>query len=249
MIVVVTSWRGIGATTTALVVATTVAAMEPAWLIEADPAGGVLTGRMDFAPDERAGLERVAFPSDRCTPWELFAAVAHEIGSLRVVTAPADPFRAHACHSPRVPWAPALRDLDGVIVIDIGRLRAGSPAQPLLALADVIVLVSSPEVSSAVASAEWVHARGRISSLDPELSDATIRLVVVDAPSGAAFPRSALQVDLGEQFGGWLPWEPTTVDLLHREVAAADRRLRRSPLLAAAREMLRQFDLEPEVVR
>ncbi len=135
------------------------------------------------------------------------------------------------------------------MVVDVGRLRAGSPAASLLALADVVVLVSSPEVSSAVASVEWVRARGRVSPLDVELADATIRMVIVDAPTGVSFPRAALRDDLGDEFGGWLPWEPTTVDLLHREAQAGDRRLRRSTLMAAAREMLAGFDVEPAVIR
>jgi len=47
------------------------------------------------------------------------------------------------------------------------------------------------------------------------------------------FARDVLERELSSQWGGWLPWEPTTVDLVHRGAGADDRRLRRSPLMAA----------------
>lgn len=235
MMIVVTSWRGVGTTTTAMLVATTLAERSPAWLIEADPAGGVLAGRMHVGGAQLGGLERVAFPSERAGAVELFDAMAHRAGELRVVTAPADPFRAFACHSPRLPWAHALHELDGPVVVDAGRFRPGTPAWPLLRMADVVVLVLSPEVSTAVGSVEWRRCGGRVSPLDDGLEEPTLRFVVIAAPGGIGFGRDAVEREAGHEWGGWLPWEPAAVDLVHRGASIGDRRLRHSPLVAAVR--------------
>ena len=239
MIVAVGSWRGTGATTAALLAAVCWSAADEAgaWLIEADPAGGVLAGRMQLPQHLLGGLERVAFPTERVAGVEAFRAVAHVAGNLRVVAAPADPFRAHACHQPRLPWATSLRDLPGTVVVDVGTMRAGSPVWPVLAQADVMLLVASPEVSAAVAATEWVQAAGRVSPADPGLHEAIARIVFVEAHSGVAFSRATLLADMGEQCAGWLPWEPSAVDLVHRGASAGDRRLRRSALMAAVKQM------------
>lgn len=238
MIVAVTSWRGLGTTTTALALAACASrSPEGAWLIEADPAGGALAGRMRLAPATVGGLERVAFPTDRYSLVEALHEVAHEQGALRVVSAPADPFRAHACHRPRAPWIDALGELSGSVVVDVGRLRAGSPAWPLLQRADAVLVVSSPEVSAAVAAGEWLRAGGRVAPTEPGCAG-TPRLVMVDAPCGVAFPRAGLLAELGDSCAGWLPWDPPAVDLLHRGATAGDRRLQRSALLGAAARLM-----------
>lgn len=249
MIIAVGSWRGVGATTAALLAASCLAAADEAgaWFVEADPAGGVLAGRMDVPPHCLAGFERVAFPTERMSVMESMSAVAHVVEGLHVVLGPADPFRAFACHQPRMPWAPALRDLPGSVVIDVGTVRAGSPVWPVLAQADVVLLVSSAEVSSAVAASEWVQAAGRVSPADPGLLDSPARLVFVDSPSGLALSRATLQADLGDQFAGWLPWEPTTVDLVHRGAPSSDRRLRRSALMGAVNQMMLQLTAPAQV--
>lgn len=245
MIVAVTSWRGVGATTVALLVAACMAEHDDAWLVEADPAGGTLAGRMTFAAHELGGLERVAFPVERSTPVESMHAVAHHRGRLHVVTTPADPFRGHACHAPRVPWAPALHDLPGSVVVDIGRVRAGTPARPLLAMADVVLLITSPEVSAAVSTAEWVQAAGRVSAADAALDDLDVRVVVVGAPTGLGFARSTLR---SEHWDAWLPWEPAAVDLVHRGADLDDRRLRRSGLVDAVRDLTHSLERQEVTV-
>lgn len=243
MIIAVGCWRGVGATTTALLAATCLAAADEAgaWLVEADPAGGVLAGRMEVPSHCLGGLERIAFPTERISVAEAFAASAYGSGGLQMVLGPADPFRAFACHQPRRPWAPALHDLPGSVVVDVGTIRAGSPVWPLLAQADVVLLVSSPEVSSAVSATEWVRAAGRVSPADPGLLDAPARIVFVDSPAGIAIAKTTLQAELSNQCAAWLPWEAATVDLVHRGAAAHDRRLRRSLLMGAVNQMVLQL--------
>lgn len=240
MIVAVGSWRGVGATTTSLLAATCLAAADEngAWLVEADPAGGVLAGRITTPPHCAGGLERVAFPTERLSVTESFLAVAHIADGLRVVLGPADPFRAFACHQPRVLWAPSLRDLPGSVIVDIGTVRAGSPIWPLLAQVDSVLLVSSPETSAAVAAVEWMKAAGRVSPADPGLLDTPARIVFAGSPAGISFSKATLHAELADQCAGWLPWEPATVDLVHRGASASDRRLRRSALVGAVNEMV-----------
>ena len=74
MIIAVGCWRGVGATTTSLLAATCIAAADEdgAWLVEADPAGGVLAGRIVAPPHCLGGLERVAFPTERLSSTESF---------------------------------------------------------------------------------------------------------------------------------------------------------------------------------
>lgn len=237
MIVTVTSWRGVGATTTALLLAASSADARPTWLIEADPAGGVLAGRIRLDAAAAGGLERVAFPASSTSAVDGFHAVAHHHGALRIVAAPADPFRAHACHTPRLPWLPALGQLDGVVVVDAGRMRGGSPAWPLLGVADVVVVVTAPEVCACVATAEWVDALGRVSAAEPGLEDPTIAVVAVDQPGGVSFTAGALADEFADRWSGWLPWEPITVDLVQRGALSDDRRLRRSALMASVRSI------------
>lgn len=252
MIVTVGSWRGVGATTTALLAATAAAGAGPSWFIEADPAGGVLAGRMAIDGEFVGGLERVSFGPEHASAVDTFESVAHRVGELRVVTAPADPFRAHACHTPRVPWGQMLDDLPGLVVVDVGRMRAGSPALGLVRRSAVFLLVASPEVSSLVASVEWLTSAGRVSAADQGAEGTPMRMVLVDSPGGVSFPRSTLERELAEHWGAWLPWEPSTVDLVHRGAPAADRRVRRGALMSAVERLMASIvpavESEPEPI-
>lgn len=217
MIIAVTAWRGFGATTLALAIARHIAGQgDDAWLIEADPAGGVLSGRVTLDRATVGGLERVAFPPERRAPVELLHEVAHHAGALHIVTAPLDPFGAGLCHRPRVQWHDALAELSGTVVLDLGRWRAGSAAWPLLLSADEIVCILAPEVGAAVATREWQLADARSAPGEPGVPSGRLRLAVVDAPGGVAFPRSALLADLGDSCLGWVPWDPSDVAAIHR---------------------------------
>jgi MinD-like ATPase involved in chromosome partitioning or flagellar assembly len=237
MITVVTSWRGVGATTTAFLLAAAMAGDESSWLIEADPAGGVLSGRVHLTTATVAGLERVAFGPIGLSAGETFGAIAEPIGAVRLVVAPADPYRAHTCHMPRVPWQTTLRSLDHDVVIDAGRHRPGSPVGALLRQADVVVVVTSPDVTDVVATGEWLRARGRVAVDEPGFGDVPCVVAAVAAPAGVAFSERTLRDEFGDRFGSWLQWEPATVDLVLRGGAPDDRRLRRSSLLAGARQL------------
>ncbi|HAP75806.1 MAG TPA: hypothetical protein DCR14_06950, partial [Acidimicrobiaceae bacterium] len=107
---------------------------------------------------------------------------------------------------PRLPWVPSLRELDAPVVIDVGRLRAGTAAWGVLAHADHVLVCTSPEVAAAVSTAEWLRAGGRMSAADPGLADGIARMVVVESAGGIAFSKNTLQADLDTLFAAWLPW-------------------------------------------
>jgi MinD-like ATPase involved in chromosome partitioning or flagellar assembly len=230
-------WRGRGATTTALLAATALAADGSVpWLIEADPAGGVLAARLDLA-HAGSGLERIAVPDASVDPSatadERFAAAAVDFAGARLVLAPGDPFRAWSCHVPRRPWGPLLRQLDGDVIVDLGTIRGGSPLAPLLAQLDAVLLVSGPDAASLAATLEWTELQGRVSPGDPGMPVDVVRVVVVDVPCAQPVAQADAQLELGERLAGWLPWAPDAIELVQRGAALTDRRLRRQPLVGA----------------
>jgi hypothetical protein len=237
VIVIVTSWRGVGATTTAFLLASELCDEQPAWLVEADPAGGVWAGRVTAAAAHVAGLEQIAFGPSGVEPEAAFGGVAEEVGQVRLVMAPADPYRAHTCHRPRVQWPTMLRSLQGDVVVDVGRHRAGSPVGSLWREADVVVVACGPEVADVVATSEWLRAGGRVAADEPGVGDARCVVAVVDAPGGVVFSEHALRSEFGPSFGAWLAWEPATVDLVLQGTPIHRRRARRSRLLGGVREL------------
>lgn len=235
MIIAVGSWRGVGTTTAALALAASLSrSCDDTWLVEADPAGGVLSARIRFHDGMVGGLERVAFPVELADMATHAQSVAHHLGALRVVSAPADPFRAHACHRPRSPWAPSLRSLGAHVVVDIGRVRVGTPAWPVVEQADLMVVVTTPEVAAVVSSVEWLRDGGHVAGAERGLPDGIGRLLVVDAPGGVGFPRRRLEQELADELVGWLPWDVSGVDQLHRGEFAPTRLSRRGGVLDAA---------------
>jgi hypothetical protein len=261
MIVGVASWRGLGATSTALLLAAVratgpapivadgdtgrdpVAPDSPTWLIEADPAGGVIAARTALVAPA-GGLERLAFPGGPVgSPIERFGDAASALGDVRVVTAPGDPFRAWTCHTPRLAWAHSLRDLPGTVIVDVGRLRGGGPVQAVLEQLDVLLVVTSADAADIVTSATWVDALGRVSPVDRGVTVDIARVVVVETPF-IALPagRADVERDLGDRLFGWLPWSPPAVRLVEQGCRIDDRRLRRQPLVRAISAMSRRLD-------
>ena len=229
MIVGVGAWRGVGATTTAVAIAAALAGQgEEPWLVEADPAGGVLAARFALAPTAAGALERLAFPSTRGGGVERFDDAALDIGGVRLITAPGDPFRAWGCHSPRFSWQTALRELDGPVVVDLGTMRGGAPNSLLLQQLQLVLLVTNADAVDLVSTLEWARSLGRPSPDDRGLALDITRVAVVDAPvAGTKVSRGDAEAELGERFAGWLPWSPDAIDLLHRGAGFGHKRLRR----------------------
>ena len=239
MIIGVASWRGIGATTTATALAASWAARgRRPWLVEADPAGGVLAARFPAGALVAGTLERVAFPESRSSAVERFEQAATDHAGMRIVTAPGDPFRAWACHTPRVPWVAAVRELDGPVVIDLGRLRGATPVQAVFGQLDSLLMVADADVVSVVSTMAWAEALGRSAPADPPMLVDRTRIAMVDAPTALdRVGRTDAVVELGDRFAGRLPWDPDTVRALFAGVGLDDRRLRRSSLVPSVHHL------------
>ena len=64
---------------------------------------------------------------------DTFARVAHQRRRPAHRHRPGRPVpRSSPVTHPRVPWVPALHDLDGPVVVDVGRVRGGAPTRALL---------------------------------------------------------------------------------------------------------------------
>ncbi len=240
MIIGISSWRGLGASTTALsIAASLVTRGEQPWLIEADPAGGVIAARLGITSSQTGSLERLAFPTVRSNTLDRFHQAAAHVAGMRVITAPGDPFRAWTCHAPRLPWAGTLRELDSPVVVDLGRLRGGGPNASLIAHLDLLLLVANPDTVTLASTMEWADASGKSSPIDAGLPLDLTRIVVIDAPIVAErVGRTDAEAELGDRFAGWLPWAPDAVQVLHHGGALTDRRARRQPLIQATDQLV-----------
>jgi len=243
VIVGVTSWRGIGATTTALGLAASVVARgHRPWLVEADPAGGVLAARLPRGVAAAGALEHVAFPDRRSSALERFHDAAVDVAGIRIVTAPGDPFRAWACHAPRMPWAPSLRELDGPVFVDLGRARGGAPVTPVLDQLDLVLAVADADAVSVATTMEWAESMGRVAAVDTALPVDRVSCAVVDAPTALdRVGRIDALTELGDRYAGWLPWDPDGVRALHDLVPFDDRRLRRAAIVQALHHLVSEI--------
>ncbi|GIH10054.1 hypothetical protein Rhe02_81210 [Rhizocola hellebori] len=145
MIIAVASHKSGGATTTAAALALSWPG-EPAVLVEADPAGGDMSG-WHAVPDV-PGLVTLASACRAGVGVELSAHSAHLPLGLEVVPAPAGRPQASAsigllADADTGMWAKARP-----VVVDVGRLEPGSPALPLAAAADVLLVVCRVDVLS-----------------------------------------------------------------------------------------------------
>lgn len=239
MIVGWASWRGGGATTAALVMATRLAAEstgEPVWLVEADPAGGVLAARLGV-PASSGGLEQLAFPptdTAHLPPERRFASAAAVSGALHLVVAPGDGFRAWSCHTPRSPWAGTLRHLAGDVVVDVGRLRGDTPAAAVLDELDVLLVVTDDDVVSTASALDWITARGRVCPTAAGLANDAAWLVLAEHP-GSPEPVPAAERSDPEfvRVVGRLPWVPRSAAAVNRGVVPSRRHRSGDPLVVA----------------
>lgn len=243
MIVGVTSWRGTGATTIALgLAASLVAQGHRPWLVEADPAGGVLAARLPRGLATAGALEHIAFPDRRSSALERFHEASVDAAGVRLVTAPGDPFRAWACHSPRMPWAPALRELDGPVIVDLGRVRGGTPLTPVLDQLDVLLALADADAVSVATTMEWAESMGRMAPGDAAIPVDHVCCAVMESTTALdRIGRIDALTELGERYVGWMPCDPIGVRALHDLVPFDDRRMRRSALAAALQHLVREL--------
>lgn len=211
--------HGPGVTTAAVALAA--AFGDGAVVIECDPAGGDIAARTRLAVEP--GLVTLA-ASGRHAGASLDVlrhAQALPGGGVAVV-APPDPDMAatavatiasRLCHSAGA----------GLTVIDCGRLFSGSPSQPALAVADLVVLVLEPSVTAVE------HARTRVASLRRIGAHNVSALLVGSRPYSPTEVEHALAVPVL----GAIAVDPRGVAALHAGTGA-----RRSVLVRSARSVL-----------
>ncbi|MCU1395617.1 MAG: hypothetical protein JWM34_4045 [Ilumatobacteraceae bacterium] len=121
-----------------------------ALLLEADPDGGRLAARLDLGVrpglTELAGAARVGIAADDLSRF------AQPVGELGVIVAhPAAEQVSVALRAAAHHIATAASGAGTNVVVDIGRLRAGSPALALAADADVTLVVADNTIETVVA--------------------------------------------------------------------------------------------------
>lgn len=243
MLIAVCCDRGApGSTTTSLALG--VSTPEPTIVVEADPYGGDLAlrcvapgGRGEAFPPAPTVLTLATEARTSVSPG-LVASKAHEFtGSTRVVPGHFSAEQAAGVKN----WAPlaeALRASSSRVVADLGRIHSSSPTIPVAAAADVVVMVTRPEVGAVM------HLKDRLERLAPVLAKirnappVVVPVVVTQrriadsvlghvgrilAPSSAAGVIAAI---------GWIALDPTGVDAMHAgQVGGKNARM---PLLRSA---------------
>lgn len=157
-------------------------------LLEADPDGGTIAARHELrgAPGltALAGAARAGIVGADVIRF----ATPMASGLATIAGHPAAEQASAALRTAAANLAAALPQLvDHDVVVDLGRLRPGSPAQPLAAACDVLLLVCRPVVEQLVAIADRI---GHLGSLAP------LRLVLVgERPYSPAEVRRVLAVE------------------------------------------------------
>jgi MinD-like ATPase involved in chromosome partitioning or flagellar assembly len=217
-----------GATTVALALAVALSndGSEPAVLVEADPGGGDIAARvglpvepglLSFAAASRhealtqnVGAHAQRLPSG---PNALLAPLSADQASSSVATA-----ASRLIH--------AARENGHVVIVDCGRWSSSSPSSPIIASADLTLVVCRPTVEGVE------HVRSSRSALEL-LTEGRLRLVVTDNR-----PYTAAEVEAASQIRvlGLVPTDGRDRDALF--AAASPRSARRTAPARAARTLL-----------
>jgi cellulose biosynthesis protein BcsQ len=220
--------KGTGVSTSAFTVAAALAGHGPVTYVEADPSGGSLLSR---CTDLRAAgdLYDAAMSRD---PGGL-ASIVQRLGDVDVVPSWGRPFRTlQALSRPRVPWELLFDEVEGTVVVDLGRLYPGAPTFGVLNAMDVIVLVAPPEPGAVAATMEWAIRGGRDSGGDVGVAVDRIVMItneVVGRRSRVSVTPREMASLQGPPYLGHLPHDETAVELLHRGASMQHKSLRRRP--------------------
>lgn len=149
-------------------VTTTTLLLAAAWphddvvVVEADPDGGDLAARYGLASEPSLVSAAAAM---RRGP-EVADPLAHAQtlpGGIRALMGPAGGDQAHGALAAGAFLADALASLDPtVVLVDCGRLRAASPARPLVDAADMTVIVARPRLDEVRHLAHRADLAGRV---------------------------------------------------------------------------------------
>jgi MinD-like ATPase involved in chromosome partitioning or flagellar assembly len=164
-----------------------------ALLVEADPDGGCLAARLNLAV--RPGLTELAGAArSRIAPADVWNfAQPTDFGVAVIVAHPAAELVHGALRASAGQIGGALRSINEHVIIDVGRVRPGSPSLGLAALADRVIVLSSNCVESVVSLTHRA-------TLLRTLPDATV-VLTASRPYGA----SDIEVAAGCRVWGAVP--------------------------------------------
>lgn len=193
-------------------------------IIEADPDGGTLAARLGLAAEP--GLSTFAIASRRAAASDEVGRHSQTIpgGEVTVLVAPPtgeQVGRSLGILADRLPSC--LREDDGDALVDIGRIRPGTPAWPLVEAADAVLLVARPRVE------ELQQLPARLRALRAAGSKVGL-LLVGDEP----YPRTEVASALDVEVVGVLADDARGAAALYGE---GDGRLARSALVRSARDV------------
>jgi len=195
-------------------------------VVEADPAGGTLAAAAGLAAEP--GLVSLAAAARRQSDPELvFAHDQALAGGTPVVPGPPGAEQARSALSMLGPLLAGLGDLDGLALVDCGRLDPPAPPGPF-DTADISVLVCRPQLADLNSLAAFLAAR----------PDTARTVVLVGA---GPYPPGEIADTLGVEVVGHLPWDPEAAAAL-ATASPASRRLTRAPLVRALRSLAESLD-------
>jgi hypothetical protein len=193
-------------------------------LIEADPAGGTLAAAGGLSAEP--GLVSLAAAARRQPdPASVFDhAQALPDGSSLVCGPPAGE-QARSALSMLGSVLGRLGQMEGLAIVDCGRLDPKGPNVRLFHEAGVAVLVCRPQLADLNALAAFLQAH-------PTASAPPLVVLIGSGP----YPADEIAKTLGVEIATSLPWDPEAA-LLLMTLPASARRLTRTPLVRALRSL------------
>jgi len=230
MFVAIGSVKGPGVTSTAVALAARWPTAPGPVVVEADPAGGDLAFR--FGHHRQPGLSALAADTRRGDHLPNLDAYGQRLRlGVDVVFGPADPEAEQTVRLLAATGLPVLRAAATIrrpVVVDVGRLGWQSPAWPLAAAADVLLLMCPAGLDGVDAAA---CRRDRILAITGMRAEVRLLLCGDSRLSG-----DEIAGVVGLPVAGWVPFDAAGAAVVSGR-AMADRGWTRLPLLRAARAL------------
>ena len=222
-----------GVTTTALALAGVWPEGRRCLLVEADPFGGVIAAR--FGLKDTPGLASLASVARRGLDTEVVWRHVQQLpGGLPVLVGPPSASQADIVlrdlASVLADWCAAERAVD--VIVDCGRITAGSPLLGLMGQAERVLVLTRPSPDQLRPAAHQLR------TLDASGTQVGL-LLVGDTPYGQREVASALEVDVA----GMVAFDSQAAEALTGVAGGGD--LRRSLLVRSVAGLAESFGLEP----
>lgn len=223
-VVAVGSVRSCGVTTMAAGLAMVWPDQARRLLVEADPAGGTLAAACGLAAEP--GLVSLAAAARRQQdPALLFDHAQALPDATPVVVAPAAAEQARSALGMLGPLLGRLGKLEGLVLVDCGRLDHTGPGSQIFGAAGLSVLACRSQLADLNALAAF---------LQPDEEPSRRPVVVLVGPG--PYPPGEISATLGLDVAGCLPWDRDAAAGLATS-APSSRRLTRSALVRALRSL------------